>query len=86
MRKEELDTISAIGTFISYVYAFGWLAVVLGIVGISLSAAIFCGCCKAAATAQTNPAQGVVVAQPAVVQAQPTVVQAQVVQAQPVKM
>merc|ERR1712224_930726 len=51
--------VSALGVLAAYILAYGWLAVVLAIVGISMGGATCCGCCKA--NEAKNPSQGVVV-------------------------
>ncbi|CAK9000382.1 unnamed protein product [Durusdinium trenchii] len=38
---------NALGFIIVYLGAYGWAAIVLGIVGASLSCCVCCGCCKA---------------------------------------
>ncbi|CAK9029353.1 unnamed protein product, partial [Durusdinium trenchii] len=38
---------NAVGFIIVYLGAWGWAAIVLGIVGASLGCCVCCGCCKA---------------------------------------
>ncbi|CAJ1392384.1 unnamed protein product [Effrenium voratum] len=38
---------NALGIFVVYIGAFGWLTVILGIVAASLGCCVCCGCCKA---------------------------------------
>jgi hypothetical protein len=70
------DEVHQAGVFFSYVFGGGWLPLILGIVGISLASAIFCGCCKAGDAATVQPGQ--------VIQA-PVMVQGQVYAQQPIQ-
>merc|ERR1719456_1976511 len=46
--KKALKTfLGTLGIFFAYLFALGWLAIILGIVGISMGGASCCGCCKA---------------------------------------
>lgn len=46
-KKDIKAVLSGFGIIIAYLGAFGWLAIILGIVGISMGGASCCGCCKA---------------------------------------
>lgn len=46
-QKTEIETrCNAIGAYAVYVYAYGWLSVILGITAAALSCCILCKCCK----------------------------------------
>lgn len=40
------DSCAALGFLLVYLAAYGWAAVILGVVAMSLSCCILCGCCK----------------------------------------
>merc|ERR1712205_196358 len=42
------DAVKAIGVVVAYL-AYGWVCVILGIVGVAMAGAACCGCCKAKA-------------------------------------
>lgn len=42
-----LNGCNAVGVMFVYMFAFGWVALVLGIVGASLACCVCCQCCKA---------------------------------------
>jgi hypothetical protein len=64
--KEEEDLksgMTALGVLVAYTVGHGYIALICGIVGVSVSAAAHCGCCKAKPDAGA-PAAAVVVATP----------------------